>query len=173
MKKAIVLVMHGMSPKDFPPAEKKEFMRLRGLADPSRPNFDAAAKKQLEELEIKIRRWPRTAQNDPFFTASVKLAGELKKMAGCDVLVGFNEFCDPTVEEAIEKAVRSGASEITVITPMLTPGGHHSEIEIPAVVRAAKSKHPAVAFHYAWPFPIEKIAAFLAEQIGSFQSSKA
>jgi sirohydrochlorin cobaltochelatase len=48
---------------------------------------------------------------------------------------------------------------------MMTRGGEHAEIEIPAEVEAARTRHPAVTLVYAWPFEPGDVARFLAEQI--------
>lgn len=53
-------------------------------------------------------------------------------------------------------------------TTMLTPGGSHSEIEIPDILELLRSKHPGVALRYAWPFDLELVANTLAEQIRRF-----
>jgi sirohydrochlorin cobaltochelatase len=54
---------------------------------------------------------------------------------------------------------------VVVTTPMMTPGGEHAEQEIPAAIAEARARHPQVAFDYAWPFDLARVAAFLAEQI--------
>ena len=51
-----------------------------------------------------------------------------------------------------------------MITPMLTPGGEHSEVEIPAQVDEARVRHPGVEFAYAWPYAMSDVAAFLARR---------
>jgi sirohydrochlorin ferrochelatase len=48
---------------------------------------------------------------------------------------------------------------------MVTPGGGHSEEDIPALVKQAQARHPEVPIVYAWPFDASKTAQFLAEQI--------
>jgi sirohydrochlorin cobaltochelatase len=48
---------------------------------------------------------------------------------------------------------------------MLTPGGIHAEIQIPALVREAQDRHPGVSIRYAWPFDLSEVAQFLAKRI--------
>ena len=167
-KTAIVLAMHGEPPRDFPRDELARFFRLQAelmVAEPERrPPLRAA----YEELERRLRTWPRTAANDPFFAGAHALAQELGRQTGCPVVVGFNEFCAPTVEESVEQAVREGARLVLVVTPMMTPGGRHSEAEIPALVRQAAARHPSVQFIYAWPYSLSAVAALLAEQVRHF-----
>jgi sirohydrochlorin cobaltochelatase len=120
-----------------------------------------------DELEIKIRTWKRTSQNDPFWAASKSLAARLSAKTGNEVIVGFNEFCGPSVEEALDEAVSNGAIDVIVITPMMTPGGEHSEEDIPDAIDDAKEKHPHVRFRYAWPFEESAVASFLAKQLSN------
>jgi len=116
-------------------------------------------------LETKMRTWPRTTENDPFYTASHALAAALRQASGGAVVVGFNEFCAPSVDEALDAAQSAGADEVIVVTPMMTPGGAHAEHEIPAAVSAARLRHPGVVFRYAWPFDVTEVSAFLLAQI--------
>ena len=163
-KSVIVLAMHGMTPKDFPEAEKREFMRLKAQGDAAFKAQDANGKR-ARELEVKMRRWPRTAQNDPFFAAAQQLAVELERASASKVICGFNEFCVPSIPQAFEQAASLGVNEIVIVTPMMTRGGNHSEIEIPALIAAARDRFPQITFRYAWPFDPAKIASFLATQI--------
>jgi len=48
---------------------------------------------------------------------------------------------------------------------MMTPGGIHAEIQIPATVRQAQERHPDVSIRYAWPFDLSEVAEFLAKRI--------
>jgi sirohydrochlorin cobaltochelatase len=84
--------------------------------------------------------------------------------------LAYNEFCAPSLEEAVEHLIEQGATEITVATTMLTPGGSHSEIEIPDILERLRPKHPGVALRYAWPFDLELVANTLAEQIRRFST---
>lgn len=167
MKNAIVLVMHGVPPRDFPRREISELMGLHArLAQPHMPPLErAAAEARFAELDHQVRTWPRSAQNDPFFAASQELAHELTGASGYEVYLGFNEFCAPDVPAALDAAAASGATHVTVVTPMMTPGGDHSDVEIPAQVAAAQRLHPGVTFIYAWPYRMRDVAGFLAQQV--------
>ena len=109
--------------------------------------------------------WPRNAGNDPFWVASLDLAERLSRAAGQPVIVGFNEFCAPSLDEALDQAAARGPVQVRVVTPMMTRGGEHAESDIPAAVEAARGRHPGVAFVYTWPFPVSEVARFLAEQM--------
>ena len=82
--------------------------------------------------------------------------------------IAYNEFCAPTLEEAVEDQIKQGATEIIVTTTMFTPGGSHSEIEIPEILNHLRSKHPHVTLRYAWPFDLQQVANMLADQLRRF-----
>jgi sirohydrochlorin cobaltochelatase len=82
--------------------------------------------------------------------------------------VAYNEFCAPTLEGSVEDLIKKGATHITVITTMFTPGGSHSEIEIPEILDHLRPQYPGVEFCYAWPFDLQQIAHMLTEQIQRF-----
>ncbi len=165
---AIVLAMHGTPPKDFPKAERAELFALRaGLRHGRNDSKETAARH--DALDEKMRRWPRTEENDPFYFGSQDLADHLSRKTGCRVMVGFNEFCGPTLDEAIDRALEINHCVI-VTTPMMTRGGEHSKTDIPAAIARGKQRHPEAKIHYAWPFPVSDIAGFLAAQIVPFLS---
>jgi len=158
---AYVLVMHGAPPSDFPPNELREFFQLHTLAEVGRDELPPQLKSRLEELGARLRDWPRTPTNDPFHAASYALADAIQKESGRPVHVGFNEFCDPDVEAAVEEAIVAGAARVIVLTPMLTRGGAHAESDIPRALGSVRLHHPHVVVEYAWPFPVDSIARFL------------
>lgn len=183
MKTAIVLAMHGAPPLDFPKDEMAEVMSSQhydGHGDhsdhPDHPvseQRDTTRDQQIRRqrvarLAAKMRAWPRTAENDPFYAGSYELATHLAATSNCDVVVGFNEFCDPTVPAALDQAVAQGAGKVVVITPMMTKGGEHSELDISSAVRSAKKRYPGVQIVYAWPFEVTEVAQFLSAQVQRF-----
>ena len=164
MKSVIVLAMHGSPPKGVSPRQVIELIGLHeGLE-----HAPALVRRLLEprhrKLDAKMRAYPRTLQNDPFWAGSQELAEQLRAATGLEVIVGFNEFCAPTLDEALDQAAAQ-AGKIIVATPMMTRGGEHSEAEIPETVRRAQARHPNVEFKYAWPLDVTAIAQWLAGQI--------
>ena len=89
-------------------------------------------------------------------------------MDGVLFAVAYNEFCAPTLEESVEELIKKGATQITVTTTMFTPGGSHSEIEIPEILRHLRTRHPGLELRYAWPFDLGLAASMLVEQIRRF-----
>ncbi len=168
----IVLAMHGVPPNDFPRHEMAELFglhaRLEHAAGPER----AALERRHAELDAKVRAWPRTAQNDLYHAGSQALASHLSRATGHEVIVGFNEFCAPDLDEALDRAIVHGAEKVIVVTPMMTPGGEHSEVDIPEAIRRAQTQHPEIPIVYAWPFEAPEVAHFLAAQIARFAGER-
>jgi len=165
MKRVIILAMHGMPPSDFPQKETLDYFmlhsRMENMPGPPPP----VMQKKYEELDFKMRNWPRTQENDSYFYASNELAEEMSSQIGHKVIVGFNEFCSPSLDDAFDAVSKDGSEKIIVITPMMTRGGEHSEKDIPEAIERARKKFPNIQFSYVWPFNISRVAAFLAEQI--------
>jgi len=165
MKTIIVLAMHGTPPKDFSEAQVALSVGLHMWLEHGTGPICAVLERYHAKLDAKIRNLPRTAKNDPFHAASQELASRLRQESGCEVIVGFNEFCAPSLDEALEQAVARGAEKIVVVTPMMTPGGEHAEEDIPNVIARAQKRHAGIEFVYAWPFEAHDVARFLAAQV--------
>jgi sirohydrochlorin cobaltochelatase len=162
-KEAVVLIGHGGSASDTPRALVSELKRLEG---------ERQARKRLTmspreaELDKQVREWPRTPETDPYKYGVEAISRALApKLHGRRLVVAYNEFCAPSVEDAIEGLVSEGYERILLISTMFTRGGIHAEFEIPAIALATRKKHPRVAVEYAWPYEPEFIADFLAAQL--------
>lgn len=163
MKEAVILVGHGATAADTPRELVTELKQLEGRRR-AQGNFQMAAREA--EIDRKIRRWPRTAENDPYKIGIERLAERLRpRLSGRELIVAYNEFCAPSLEEAIELLVSKETRRIIVAPTMFTPGGIHSEVEIPQIIREASRRHADVAIDYAWPFDLDAVAAFLAEHV--------
>lgn len=168
MPTIIVLAMHGAPPADFPASEARELFGLRGRLEHVAPTDRPALADRLRELDVKMRRWPRTAQSDPYFVGSQDLALHLRQASGLQVLVGFNEFCGPSLDDALDQAAEARPDRILVVTPMMTRGGEHVEREIPEAIARARKRHPEVRLEYLWPFDPAQVATFLAQRIAAW-----
>ena len=165
--RGVVLVGHGGIPKDYP---RELVTKLRGLEAKRRAGGGPPTPEEVE-LDTKLRRWPRTPKTDPYQAGLEALADRLKASLNGDLFaIAYNEFCAPTVEEAVDTLIGYGATAITIIPSMLTPGGSHSEIEIPETLAHLRTRHPGVEIRYAWPFDLGQVASMLAGQIQRFQS---
>lgn len=162
-----MLAMHGTPPKDFPKTDRKELFEIRAaLKHAAPPSKELLARHDF--LDQKMRLWPRTKENDPFHFGSMELGRELATQSKFQVIVGFNEFCDPDLDKAIREAVMRSEGKVLVTTPMMTRGGSHSKRDIPATIAGVQKDFQKTEIVYAWPFPLSEIAGFLSAQIQSF-----
>jgi sirohydrochlorin cobaltochelatase len=165
---AIIIAMHGMPPKDFPRKDLREFFMLHSnIGSAPNPLSDAQRQRYLQ-LHHKMRNWPRNQENDPFHAAATELTLLLKEELECPIQVGFNEFCAPTIDEAISSATTGDPARVLIVTPMMTRGGEHAEADIPAAINRARERFPNIHFTYCWPFDSHDVAHFLAAQIRRF-----
>ncbi len=127
------------------------------------------ASQEERELDEKIRRWPRTRETDPYQGGLEAVASQLRSQLDGDFFaVAYHEFCAPTLEESVEDLIRKGATHITVTTMMFTPGGSHSEVEIPEILDRLRPLYPEVELRYAWPFDLSTVATLLRDQVARF-----
>lgn len=162
-KEAVVLIGHGGTASDMPKAMVGELKRLEGERQARR---EAAMSLREAELDKLVRAWPRTPASDPYKHGVEEIAKALApKLGGRRLVTAYNEFCAPSVEDALDGLVKEGFTRITLISTMFTRGGIHAESEIPAIVVEAIRKYPGVVVEYAWPFDAAFVAAFLAEQL--------
>ena len=162
----VILVGHGGIPRDLP---RDLLTKLKALEAKRRATGSEPTREEID-LETRIRRWPRTPATDPYQAGLEALAAHLKPaLNGASFAIAYNEFCAPTVEEAVESMMGTGVTTITVVPSMLTPGGSHSEIEIPESLERLRAKHPGIAIRYAWPFDLKEVASMLAAQLRRFQ----
>ena len=163
--RGVVLVGHGGIAKDCPAELVSKFKRLEA----QRRAAGVPPSAEEQELDSAIRQWPRTAATDPYRAGLEAVGAALRPLLnGALFALAYNEFCAPSVEESIEYLIRQGATHITVATTMFTPGGAHSEIEIPEILHGVRARHPGVSIQYAWPFDLPTIAQILNEQVRRF-----
>jgi sirohydrochlorin cobaltochelatase len=163
--RGVVLVGHGGIAKDCPGELVSKLKRLEA----QRRAAGTIPSAEEQELDATIRRWPRTPATDPYRTGLEAVGAALRPLLnGALFALAYNEFCTPSVAEAIEDLIRQGATHITVVTTMFTPGGAHSEIEIPEILHGLRARHPEIGIQYAWPFDASTIAQILNEQVRRF-----
>lgn len=156
---AVVLIGHGVPALDCPPQLVGEMMGLE---------FSGGGdhRARIAELDAQIRNWPRPAGNDPYKEGLDRLAGQLRELLpSAYFAVGYNEFCAPSVQEAVEQVIGQGAKRVLVIPSMLTPGGLHSEKDIPRALDQVRKKQPQVSIEYVWPFDLKAVGKLLAEHL--------
>jgi sirohydrochlorin ferrochelatase len=65
-----------------------------------------------------------------------------------DVVPAYLEIAEPSIPDAIDAAVRSGATTVRVLPHFLGPG-NHVLVDIPEIVAAARERHPDVTIELA------------------------
>ena len=165
-KKAIVLIGHGAVAKDCP---RELVMQMKTL-EARRQTSGGEATKQELELDARIRQWPRTPATDPYQAGLESFASSLQSLVnGAQVAEAYLEFCAPTLEQVVDDLVSAGVTRVIVVPSMLTPGGVHSEVDIPEILARLRTQYPHVALRYAWPFDLSSVAHMLAEHLLQFQ----
>jgi sirohydrochlorin cobaltochelatase len=165
---SVVLVGHGGLPADCPSDVVSRLKRL----EMDRRRRGVPASEEENELDRKVRDWPRTPESDPYKVGLEKLAAHLAdKMPDTKIVAAYNEFCAPSIEDAVDNLVASGVKSISLISSMFTPGGSHSDKEIPEDVAELRKKYPDVNFQYAWPFDLNNIAELMAGHLEDFNNS--
>jgi sirohydrochlorin cobaltochelatase len=162
-KEAVILIGHGGTASDVP---RPAIAELKRLEAERQARNEAAMSAREAELDKLVREWPRTPETDPYKAGVEAIAAALApKLGGRKLVTAYNEFCAPSVEDAIDGLVKEGFTRIGLISTMFTRGGVHAETEIPGIVLAVRKKHPGVVVEYAWPFDAGVIADFLAGQL--------
>lgn len=157
---AVLLVGHGAVATDCP---RDLVQRLKAL-EARRRAAGGPASDEEQALDARIRAWPRTAATDPYQAGLERLAARMRPLlGGARLAVAYNEFCAPTIAVAVAALVADGAREVVVVPTMLTPGGVHSEIEIPEILADLRRTHPHLALRYAWPVDLDRVARLLAD----------
>ena len=165
-KTAVVLIGHGAPATDCPPQLIGELMALEWRGNHPGDAHQHHVDGRAAELDAKIRGWPRHGSNDPYKAGLERLADALKPRVPTELFaIGYNEFCRPTIAEAIDDVIRRGATRVLVVPSMFTPGGVHSERDIPAALEAVRRAHPWITIDYLWPFDLEAVAALLASHV--------
>ncbi len=159
----MLLVGHGAPPSDAPPGLAR---RVKGLESQRRAAGGGPPSAEEAALDAELRAWPRTPANDPYREGLLRLAERLRPLlGGAPLALAFNEFCAPTIAQAVAELAAAGAERIVVVPTMMTPGGVHSELEIPEELAALRERHPGLAIDYAWPFDLDAVARLLAERV--------
>ena len=161
-RKAVVLVGHGGVPRDYP---RDRLSRLRAL-ESERERSGGEMSPEEFRLDSEIRNWPRTPESDPYREGLRALAARLEpKLKGTRLELAYNEFCAPSIDEVVGRLAGEGYGEIVFLSSMFTPGGSHSERDIPEMLERAGRKHPEVSLHYAWPYDLDLLAGFMVDHV--------
>ena len=165
---AVLLIGHGGWPSDCP---EELAGKLKRFESKRRKEKLPPSEEELK-LDSIVRAWPRTPETDPYKYGLELLASRLAdKMPTHPIGLAYNEFCEPTIEQAASDLIKDGANSITLISTMFTPGGSHSEKEIPEEVELLQKQYRDVEFIYAWPFDMDHVAGMLADHVSDFANN--
>lgn len=71
-----------------------------------------------------------------------RIAAEVRRLRpDTRVTVAFLEFMEPNLADAVDEAARAGAESIRIVPLFLAQGGHLKR-DVPALMDAARQKHP-------------------------------
>ena len=164
-KQAVILIGHGGLPSDIPKELVEDFMKVHK----QRVRMKTPITSKEKDLESIIRNWERTPESDPYKYGLEKLAAHLTPRLEDYILkTAYNEFCFPSIEQAADQLADENVTEVILITTMITPGGSHSEMEIPEEVDALRLKYPNMNFQYAWPYDLDIFSNLLSDHIINF-----
>jgi MFS family permease len=166
MGHTVIMVNHGAPPLDFPPEQLARLKTLEGWRVATKGEMTA----EEAELDKRIRRWPRSAETDPCRESVEALGRALQwRLNGATLILAYNEFCAPTLPEAIATAVGGGAKRITVVPSMLSPSDVYTEAEIGKTLEAMRAQYPEVDIRYKWLFERARMAQMLAEHVATLE----
>ena len=164
-KLGVILIGHGGLPSDIPKEIIEDFMKVHK----QRIRTGTPITEKEKELDNVIRFWTRSPSTDPYKYGLEKLAAELApRLEDYILITAYNEFCYPSIEQAAVVLAEKDITEVILVTTMITPGGSHSEREIPEEVEALRLKYPKVNFQYAWPYDLAIFSNLLADHIINF-----
>ena len=162
MQRAVILVGHGAPARGFPRDVVARWKMLEGR----RQATGGPVTEEEAALDRQIRAFPRTAENDPYRAGLEALGAALAPLfQGAALFLAYNEFCAPTLEEAVDQAIAGGARSIAIVPSMLTPGGVHAEVEITEAIAHVRTRIPEVEIRYVWPFDLDVVARMLAAHV--------
>ena len=164
MKSCVILVGNGGVPSDCPTELVSEFKRLEAASK-------RAPTPEFLDVDRKLRDWPRTPRTDPYQAGLQAIAHALRRHLPQErVLEAYNEFCAPSLVDALRACASAGAKRIRVISTMFTRGGGHSEKEIPHILESFQKENPSVQVRYAWTFDLDAVAGLLAGELERLKS---
>jgi sirohydrochlorin cobaltochelatase len=153
MREAVVLIGHGGAQR----RPRELLMELR------RPRGALRTPLGAHEREPTIRCATAAPPRDRSLPPRPRRAGAAPPRAWrCARQVVHNEFCAPSVANAVDDLVGRGWTRIVLLTTMVTPGGSHAERDIPQHVDAAR-RHPGI--DYLWPLDLERVAELIAAHV--------
>jgi ferrous iron transport protein A len=120
-----------------------------------------------EHISAQAQDWLRTPGADPFVAATELLAQDVRHQGNYRVVeVGYNRHARPSLEEAIERAIRRGSRRVVVVPTQFTCGSVPVELDLPRKIAAIQEQYPDVEIVYAGPpFDRQRQAGLIVNQV--------
>ena len=97
-------------------------------------------------LLVMVHGSPRPVANEDMFRVVDDLRARPDAQARFPIVeVGFMECNEPTIPEAIDRCVRSGATRVVAVPYFLHTGTHVCD-DLPTLLEEAQARHPDVEF---------------------------
>jgi sirohydrochlorin cobaltochelatase len=140
--------------------------RARSYSRPV-PDFDRRSEMKRVAIVL-VGHGSRIAEANQSF---LELADQVRRRTDGLVEPAFVELAEPTIPQALERAVRRGAEEI-VIAPFLLLAAGHAKVDIPTHVEAARARFTSVRFTQAAPLGLHPLMVeILSDRITQAQSA--
>jgi sirohydrochlorin cobaltochelatase len=136
-KEGIIIIQHGDFPRDFKDEHREMFDFIKGM---------------IEEVSQKTREMKREP-DDCYLGDARKVMRSFKRISGYQRLeMGYMEFSNPTIEEAVQKLEKKGVKKIIFVNaPGIMMRSSHSLIDIPRILREIKKGHSDLEMIYTPP----------------------
>jgi sirohydrochlorin ferrochelatase len=92
--------------------------------------------------------------------ALAQVAQMAAQRLGLPVETAHLEIGQPTLDEAIDRTIAGGVSQI-IVCPYFLAAGRHSQVDIPHVLSAARERHAGVKIQLAEPLGADALLAEL------------
>lgn len=152
MNTGIIMVQHGDFPFDFKEKHKEMFTFV---------------KQMLEEISKETRKMARDP-DDPYTVDMQKIKDSIQKCGNFKHFeIGYMEFSNPTIEEAVEKVASEGVKKMILVTaPGIFMRSSHSLLDVPKVIEKVQSNYPDLELIYAQPGGfLEEMADVIVKRI--------
>ena len=105
------------------------------------------------------------SQADGGNDALSEVARIVNEKGGIEVIPAFLQFCQPSLTEAVEKAIAEGAEKV-IVSPYFLYMGNHVSRDIPEELDALSAKHPGVELVLTKHLGVhQKLAEIVLERI--------
>lgn len=124
-------------------------------------------KQMLEGISKETRKLPRNT-DDPYSMDIQKIKDSIKSCGNFKHFeIGYMEFSNPTIQEAVEKVAGEGIKKIILVnSPGIFMRSSHSLIDVPKIIKEVQQDNPDLELIYAQPGGfLEEMADVIVKRI--------